>query len=77
MGGLSEYWGNMARRARGAGLGRRAWQPPRSGAGSAEGPVCGFVGLGLEGHAQEDFKPELKQCPLSSSQASALEVSHP
>lgn len=50
---------------------------PQGRAGSAEGPVCGFVDLGLGEHAQEDVKPELKQCPLSSSQASALEVSHP
>lgn len=61
----------------GAGLGGGAWLPPRSAATLAEPPVCCSVGLELEDLAQEDFKPGLKHCPLSSSQASALEVSSP
>lgn len=47
---------------------------PKSGASSAELPVCCFVDLGLEDHAQEDSQPGLKQCPLSSSQGYALEA---
>lgn len=35
---------------------------PKSGANPAEHLVCGFVVLGLEDQALEDFKPGLKWC---------------
>lgn len=77
MGGLSKYRQNDAQESRGCRAGWKGMASPKVRGQSSRAPSLQLCGPGAGRLCPEHFESGQKQCPLSSPQASALEVSSP